>query len=282
MKKNLIVFSFFILLFFGCKSERNISEPQPQSLDFSNLSRSSSKENTAILTPADYYQFLAQKANVRFSLSGNFVNIYYPEMTIDQSSAYSLQGEVYPRIGEYNETKFFGESSIQNITIPFTQREGAGGYTTSGEYSNLYGNVLKFDVPTPSGKNYQDSIYVPKTLHLESPICTNSNPELNTDKDVLIKWNIDEKNQNGILIVIRYEPNQNDLPNSVPPYVFAESIADSKGSYTISKDILQKIPKGRRGEIITLRGGFKSKVINSKQVYKIHGVCSRYTKLWAR
>lgn len=268
MKLKLFSFLLISILLNSCKT----ALLEPKQVDFSNLGSNLSKRE-AILTPKDYYNFLKLKPNVQFMLAGGSIN--GPHTYLNQMSNFSIQGSVSENNSKYN-YYYAGVAKLNDIEVPYNTTNHYE-YRSKDDLGNLYGKVVTFDIPTPTGK-YIDSLYVPDRIVVNSPIVNNAKEVgcISLAEDLVLDWVPDRNNHNGMLIMISYPPNASDpTDGSFTPYIFIESVPDN-GKFVISKEILQRIPpkEGRGGaDLQLIRASFKAKIDeNTKQCYKIIGM----------
>jgi hypothetical protein len=121
----------------------------------------------------------------------------------------------------------------------------------SNELYNLFGTEISYSFGETSKNNH--SFYIPEFLEVS----------FSTEKiseGTIIEWNIDEKNPNGVVIYANYNPASQpnvqlafDNPNRVKEVAFIE---DMQGSYTITKEDIERFPVNSFVSIDVLRGGF--------------------------
>ncbi len=112
-------------------------------------------------------------------------------------------------------SSYFGDLSLNDVELPYTfntqantQNEYGGNFGLSGAPA-LFGDTIEVDVAgADTFPGLSVSFYSPPLITLESPAYQN-NDTLSFD-NLLVEWTSDPLNENGIGIMIHYDPSDPD------------------------------------------------------------------------
>lgn len=127
--------------------------------------------------------------------------------------------------------------------------------TDQNQKATLYGTTLYYKY-----KENEYDVYSPPII--SAAISTGDD----LDKNTVITWNDDDKNDNGVVIWLTYKPtNQRDLNivDSNREYIVHGFVVDDNGSYNLSSEDLEQFPAGGTVDINIARFGYS--IIGSDQ-----------------
>jgi hypothetical protein len=116
------------------------------------------------------------------------------------------------------------------------------------------------------------SMYVPQNIYIEpiSSSCATANTIVSAGTlPFRVNWNIDPNNQNGVVILIRYNSfrSQNANPSfSGIPFFNAPILVNDIGYYDITQNDLNNIPVGAFFDVIIGRGNQDELLSGSKKI----------------
>lgn len=237
MKKHIILsIALIASLLYSCKENNDLIED------------SNSTQNTELATK--YLKILNSKkakgsvmiqSNTTETMQNLVKNINISEKKTDGlSEKNSVNRKVY----------------FKNISIDNFQQKGRNDKSKE----KLFGRTLKYEVRDESShakgtEILEKEIYVPELLNISY-----STSEL--APGTVISWNVDEKNENGVAILIEYTAiNQlntkiaYDNPESIRRSFVLEDI---KGSYTVKSEDLNIFPSEAALSMNVVRAGFSA------------------------
>ncbi|MCG8328935.1 MAG: hypothetical protein MI974_14680 [Chitinophagales bacterium] len=154
---------------------------------------------------------------------------------------------------------------------------------TSSEYKSVFGGELNisFTEGGTDGHEFDDiNIYVPKALDVD--LDGIYNPGLSLKDGMMINWNADPQNANGVYIIMEYMPFENErLMKAYPDRKLNYINVSDSGSYTYSKSDFPDIPDTALVLLRIVRGVVELQEVNGEEVavYVITQVAG-YARAW--
>lgn len=142
---------------------------------------------------------------------------------------------------------------------------------------DCFGKVVNFSFSTnyhtkSSETTDEMEMYIPKSIEFTFPFAE-SEDDLNPlcyYKDFLIKWNVDEDNMNGVLVVVDWTGSMvlgNDIPNT---HVCRLAIFPDTGEAKLQESLFDGIPDTAFCDLLILRGNVKN-IEQGQYSYKFVG-----------
>ncbi len=140
-------------------------------------------------------------------------------------------------------------------------------YRTGKEETNIvkgfYGSEVSLSLEgenQPPGGVFAENLDIPDPIYVTSPVLGNTfTTSLGRDLD--LAWNADAGNENGVFIVIAFDPGSpwnSGIENAEEVYNVIH--IEDTGSYSLSEDDFSGIPSGARVEILVGRGKYQKAV----------------------
>jgi hypothetical protein len=235
-----------------------------------------SVEATAPSTIMEYYNFLRQDNVGSFSMQQfqTAATQYYSSPITKVGGFFTKAGKAIPKGDVQIGNLLFSPNAAYNYEYGNRGIQGEELYGTDVVFKlnikNTNGGVATMganDEPTVT-----DTMYVPKSILLSSPIWSNDNT---IQAGTKIVWNVDPKNKRGVVIILDYDPaklpyNQGETPPAGKRVAKAIPVTDTDGSYTITAADLEGFEKGTNIDFTIGRANFKTTDAGGGEKYALY------------
>lgn len=244
-----IVSIFLLITFSSC----NKSEVEPEK----------TKENNTILSKESlmlkYYNFIQQNTNGSISISG-----YSTLPTQNLASRYQSVKSFF-KDQNYSDIALNDVVLVKNNDNIYTNDDNQ-------KVKDLYGKDVNFSFKTPSGEQVSKSLYIPQLLYAN----VNYDPatfKVLLEENTEIRWNKDDKNTNGVVLILDYDPDLSPTQETHPKRITKVLGSADNGKYLISANDLSEFPKNGRLMLSLGRAGFNIyQPNNSSNTFSLYGV----------
>jgi hypothetical protein len=233
-------------------------------------------EATAPSTIMEYYNFLRQDNVGSFSMQQfqTAATQYYSSPITKVGGFFTKAGKAIPKGDVQIGNLLFSPNAAYNYEYGNRGIQGEELYGTDVVFKlnikNTNGGVATMganDEPTVT-----DTMYVPKSILLSSPIWSNDNT---IQAGTKIAWNVDPKNKRGVVIILDYDPaklpyNQGETPPAGKRVAKAIPVTDTDGSYTITAADLDGFEKGTNIDFTIGRANFKTTDAGGGEKYALY------------
>jgi hypothetical protein len=226
-----------------------------------------------------YYKSFTQAADGKFTLKSYTTFASQDDL---EAGSNRLDGFFFDKDGK---TIVGGDVQIGNIKLK-ADTKNSNCYCSDYEVRNvgkdLHGTKIKISVQPSTGSNLRTAadsvgaeIYVPKLVKIIEP----SKFESSADQPFLplkvggrIAWDIDVKNEKGIVILLEYDPvsmenkflqDKGQLINGKSKKAKALTLKDTDGQYTFSNDDFKEFPANAVVNVTIGRANFAT--LNGKE-----------------
>ena len=190
------------------------------------------------------------------------------EKILDESVArIGISASRYEQTGQETVAAVYDESILKPESlskIKINGKESFSPRTKSGDSSiaELFGNMAEFDFSkvTFGEKAPVDElvkeVYVPETMRIAFPQYDSKNHRapLCYDKDFVIRWNADSKNENGVLVIVRWNGSVLFGEDFASSYVTHTRCFPDNGSAKLDNSMFEGIPDTAYCTLLVLRG----------------------------
>lgn len=249
-KKLLLVIQVFIcsIFFIGCAKKDNT---------INDIGNTYNKPDGIMA----YYKFGTEKSNGIFSVK-QFTSL------ANQDNARATQAGGF--FVENNKAVPKGNVQIGDLVFApdYNANYMYGLKGVQGE--NLYGQKIacKYNIQTTTttsssgsndGSNVADSIYLPQKISLLQPAYSNN---MSITNGTEVKWNIDLKNEKGVVVVLEYDPKwvlNSSFSSSFPNRVIkATTLTEAQGNFIFNTAFLQNFPNNVNVKLTVGRANYKT------------------------
>jgi hypothetical protein len=219
-----------------------------------------------------YYDFSMQKSNAVFALKQFTTLAVQNENRVTQVGGFFIENNKSVAKGDVKIGDMLLKANVSNNNMyGFLENKGDHLYGKTIQFNMNINNTILNGGNSSNGSNVNDTLYIPQKVVLSSPISNNSQ---SLQSGSLISWNVDSRNQKGVVIALEYDPSYTSnagLKASNPKKIIKGfTLNDAQGSYTISNQDIINFPKDAYLKLTVGRANFKSTDAGTAGVYSIY------------
>ena len=246
-----------------------------KSTDTSMIERPIDSDNGIIISEESYMHD-TQASSTQGDV-GKYAEFFsQPDATIGISSSryYPLGEETVMAFydpAEQNATKAVNDDYAQSIRINGMNLFSPGTKSGDGSVVGMFGKTVSFDLSgfgpaTKAGDNIE--LYAPEIVRIQFPTIVSEEHRypLCYYKNFVVKWNPDPSNENGIIVLVKWDGSMVFGEDYTSSYVYHTVCVPDTGSVELSESMFEDIPDAAFCNLYLFRGDIENVEIDETRI----------------